>query len=213
MYGTKKHIRYLSRVYLWRKGLYLPLLFVLVEDGGKQVILASTDLTLSAEDIIIFYAFRAKIETMFKEFKQQFGGLCYHFWTKAVPKLDRYRGKNSPDPLLQVKDDQKKRKIIYTLKAIEGYVLFACIAMGIVQMLCLKYEGKIRVSSYRYMRTPSHKVMSEASMMAYLRRNLFRFMAGQEHLTITKIISSKQIPSDHEGFDLFVERTFDSPDC
>jgi len=98
-------------------------LFVLVEEEGKQVILASTDLTLSAEDVIISYAFRAKIETMFKEFKQQFGGLCYHFWTKAVPKLDRYRKKNSPDPLLQVKDDQKKRKIINSNNTDESKVL------------------------------------------------------------------------------------------
>ena len=38
---------------------------------------------------IIAYVYRFKIETMFCEFKQQFGGLFYHFWTKAVPKLDR----------------------------------------------------------------------------------------------------------------------------
>ena len=62
---------------------------------------------------------------------------------------------NSPNPLLQVTSEPEKRRIIKTLKATEGYVLFACIAMGLVQMLCLKYEGKIWVSGYRYLRTPS----------------------------------------------------------
>ena len=96
---------------------------------------------MSAEDIIIAYAYRAKIETMFKVFKQQFGGLCYHFWTKAVPKLNRYRKKGSPDPLLQVTDTKEKERVIKALKATEGYVLFASIAMGIIQMLIPFYGG------------------------------------------------------------------------
>lgn len=100
MYGTKKQIRYLSLEYLWGQGLYMPLRFVLVEEEDKPFILVSTDLTMPAQDIITAYAFRAKIETMFKVFKQQFGGLCYHLWTNAMPKLNRYRRKNSPDPLL-----------------------------------------------------------------------------------------------------------------
>ena len=99
------------------------------------------------------------------------------------------------DPLLQVTDAKEKERIIKTLKATEGYVLFAGIAMGIVQMLCLKYGEAVQVSGYRYLRTPSRQVMSEASMMKYLGRNLFRFMAEQDRLTITKIISSKQIPA------------------
>jgi len=204
MYGSEKQVRYLSRVYLWGQGLYQPLQFVLAEYEEKQIILVSTDLTLSAADILIAYSYRFKIETMFREFKQQFGGLCYHFWTKAVPKLNRYRRKNSPDPLSQVKDEQEKRRIINTLKATEAYVLFASIAMGIVQMLCLKYEGKIKVSDYRYLRTPSHRVMSEASMMEYLRKHLFWFMAKREDLTITKIISSKQISLNDEEIDLLI---------
>lgn len=204
LYGEEKQVSYLSRVYLWGQKLYQPLRFVLVNDEGKRVILISTDLTMSAEDIIIAYAYRAKIETMFKVFKQQFGGLCYHFWTKAVPKLNRYRKKGSPDPLLQVTNTKEKERVIKALKATEGYVLFASIAMGIIQMLCLKYEGNIRVSSYRYLRTESRQVMSEASMMKYLQINLFRFMAGEDRLTITKIISSKQIPAGQEEIDLLI---------
>ena len=46
--------------------------------------------------------------------------------------------------------------------------------------------------------------MSEASMLEYLQRNLFRFMARQEELTITKIISSRQIPFETEEIDLLI---------
>lgn len=204
MYGDEKQVSYLSRVYLWGQKLYQPLRFVLVNDNGKQVILVSTDLTMSAEDIIVAYTYRAKIETMFKVFKQQFGGLCYHFWTKAVPKRKHYCKKGSPDPLLQVTGTKEKEHVIKAVKATEGYVLFASIAMGITQMLCLNYGGRIRVSSYRYLRTESRQGMSEASMMKYLQIHLFRFMAGQNRLTITKIISSKQISDKQEEINLLI---------
>lgn len=42
---------------------------------------------------------------------------------------------NSPNPLLQVTSEPEKRRIIKTLKATEGYVLFACIAMGLVHWI------------------------------------------------------------------------------
>ena len=39
------------------------------------------------------------METTFREFKQQIGGLSYHFWTKAMPHLSHYRKMSDPDPL------------------------------------------------------------------------------------------------------------------
>ena len=74
---------------------------------------------------------------MFREMKQQLGGFCYHFWSHAVPRLDRYRRKGIADPLAQVTDSRLQQRIIKTLKATEGYVMFSSIAMGIIQLLCL----------------------------------------------------------------------------
>lgn len=71
-------------------------------------------------------------------------------------------------------------------KATESYVMFSSIAMDIIQMQCLEYDGEIQVSDFRYLLTPFKKVMSEVSMMEYLRQNLFRFMAQQSVSTITK---------------------------
>jgi len=153
IYGVEREVRFLSKTYLWGKGLYQALQFVLVEYEQTHAILVCTDLTVSAEDIITAYAYRFKIEAMFREMKQHIGSLFYHFWTNAVPKLDRYRRKGADDPLTQVKDGHEQQRIIKTLKAIEGYVMLS-ITMGIIQMLCLRYEGKIRVSDFRYLRTP-----------------------------------------------------------
>lgn len=161
---------------MWGKGLYQALQVVLVEYGEARTIFVCTDLTMPAEDIITAYAYRFRIEAMFREMKQQIEGLFYHFWTNAVPRLERYCRKEADDPLIQVKDEHEQQRIIKTLTAIEGYVMLSSMAMDIIQMLCLRYKGKIRVSDFRYLRTSSYQVMSEASMMEFLRRNLFRFM-------------------------------------
>ncbi len=82
--------------------------------------------------------------------------------------------------------------------------MLSSIAMGIIQMMCLRYEGKIRVSDFRYLHTPSHQVMSQTGMMEYLRQNLFRFMIQQSGLTITKMISSKQVCLEKEDIDRLI---------
>lgn len=141
---------------------------------------------------------------MFQEMKQQLGGFCYHFWTHAVLRLNYYRRKGTDIPFTQVKDRHEQQHIIKTLTAIEGYVMLSNIAMGIIQMLCLRYEGKIRVSDFRYLWTSSHQVMSEANMMDFLRQNLFRFMAQQGESAITKIILSKQFFLEKQNIDRLI---------
>ena len=96
IYGAVRDVRFLSRTYLWGQGLYQPLQFVLAEYGQTQAILACTDLSMAAGDIIEAYACRFKIKAMFREMKQQPGGFCYHFWTHAVPRLDLTAGKAGP---------------------------------------------------------------------------------------------------------------------
>ncbi|MCI9389869.1 MAG: hypothetical protein HFH54_09345 [Lachnospiraceae bacterium] len=112
---------------------------------------------MAAGDIIGAYACRFKIEAMFRELEQQLGGFCYHIWTHAIPRLDRYHRKGSTDPLAQVKDSHQQQRVIKTLKATEEYVLFSSIAMGIIQLLWLKYQDDIRGSDFRYLR--SHPAM------------------------------------------------------
>ena len=82
--------------------------------------------------------------------------------------------------------------------------MFSNIAMGIIQMLCLRYEGRVRVSDFRYLRTSSRQVMSETGMMEFLRRNLFRFTAQEGGSTIAKIISDNQVSFGTEDIDRLI---------
>ena len=93
LYGKRESVRYYAINLLWGKGLYQELQFVLVEYAGTRSILVSTDLGMEAGDIIRLYCKRFQIECTFREFKQQTGGFCYRFWSRAMPRLNRFRRK------------------------------------------------------------------------------------------------------------------------
>lgn len=90
-------------------------------------------------DIIRLYSYRFRIECTFRELKQQLGGFCYHFWSKAIPKLNKYRRKGALHPLEILHDVQKQKKIQETVCAIECHVMISVIAMGILQILVTVY--------------------------------------------------------------------------
>lgn len=47
---------------------------------------------------------------------------------------------------------------------------------------------------------PYHQIISEASIIKYLSKNLFRFMVEQDRLSITKTIFNRQISVKARGF-------------
>ncbi|MFB6367971.1 transposase, partial [Paenibacillus elgii] len=128
--------------------------------GDQLSILASTDLTLAAEDIIRLYGYRFKIECTFREMKQVIGAFGYRFWSKSMPKLKRYLRKGEPHPLEQVTGETDRQRIRLTLQAIEGFVMCSCIAMGLVQLIALRFSERVPGLFFRYLRTPSKTIVS-----------------------------------------------------
>jgi len=199
MYGKEETVPYLCLDLLWGQGLYQELRFVLVKYGDLLSILVSTDLTLEATDIICLYGYRFKIECTFREMKQVIGGFSYHFWSKSMPKLKRYLKKGEPHPLEQVQGEKDRENIRLTVKAIEGYVMCSCIAMGLLQLIAVRYSHLVPGLFFRYLRTTSKAVVSEATVMTYLRKSIFRMFAYSPHLSITQIIKNKQQTPDSDS--------------
>ena len=192
VYGKEETVQYRCVNLLWGKGYYQELRFVLTKLDGARSILVSTDLSLSPVQIIELYARRFKIENCFREFKQQFGGFCYHFWTTKLPKLNRFKKKDMPDPVDTVTNEKDRNLILGKIKAIEGFVLIANIAMGITQMLSLSELSTSEVSNCRYLRTKVKTRISEASVMCYFRKNLFALLLQHPESSITQFIQEKQ---------------------
>ncbi len=175
LYGKKEHVRYYNIDLLWGQKLYQELRFVLAEINGSRTILASTSLTLEPVSIIRLYSCRFRIECTFRELKQQVGAFCYHFWTKHMPRLNHYQKKDEPSPLEQVKTESSRKKVLETVRAIEMHMMLSCIAMGILQILSIRFMGKVRPDQLRYQRIPSRGRISEAAVMDYLRKHFSVF--------------------------------------
>lgn len=131
LYGKKQDIRYYDTVLLWGQGFYQKLRFVLVEYGNTKSILVSTDLTVSPLSIIHLYSYRARIENSFRTLKQDMGGFAYHFWTKAMGRLNHFKKKHDPDPLEGVLGEHDRQRILDTIRATEMYALMSNISIGI----------------------------------------------------------------------------------
>jgi hypothetical protein len=133
LYGKEETVGYLVVDLRW-KPVKQIVRFVLTDIKGKQFILMSSDLTLSGEQIIQLYSYRFKIEVLFDDFKNDFGGFKYHFWTKSLSK--RKHGQNTIVP----EDQEKQKQIAKAKNAIEVFVCVHIIALGIVSLLSINHS-------------------------------------------------------------------------
>lgn len=202
LYGKEKKVSYFCIDLLWGKKLYQELRFILVRYADTEAILVSTNLNFTPEEIIMLYGFRSKIEVAFWNIKQIVHGFNSHFWSKSMPKLNRYLKKEDENPLKNISDIQEQRNIINALKAIEGFALFSCIAVGMLQLISLEFSHCLDLRSIRWLRTYSNNIHSEASIAYFLRKSFFCMFQKPTSFFIIRIIQDRQF-SFLDDYELF----------
>lgn len=200
LYGDRKRIKYHCVNLLWGKTVYQAMNFVLVVwDDGAKSILACTQKDLAPETVITLYSYRVKIESLFRTFKQTSDGFGYHFWSKAMPRLNHYAKSSESTPLSHVTDEQKRAKILRKVFSIERFALTGSIAIGIVQIVAAKF-GSIIKNHLPWQRTPTKVTPSEANTVRYLRERFLHALANLHGNDTLQLIQNHQIPFS-EDFD------------
>ena len=167
-YGRAKTIRYFCVDLFWRpvNGL---IRFVCVMDGAGQYVLMSSDLELAADQIITIYSYRFKIEVMFLVLKHLMGAFRYHFWTKSLPKIARYKSHD------YVKLTPSQRKACdLAIEATERFVNLGAIALGLLQYLALTKPARIWRSYQGWLRTFPTATPSERMVQTALQTDFFK---------------------------------------
>jgi hypothetical protein len=108
-----------------------------------------------------------------------------------MPKLNRFAKKGEANPLEEIKDTKAREQILGAFRAIEGYVMLIMIAIGLLQILSLKYSMKLENKCFNWLKTRSQSIVTEASMSQFLRRDFFMQFQKRPHLSILQIILSR----------------------
>ena len=162
---------------LWGECLYRRLRFVLVrDDEGRDMVLVTTDLTLTAAQVIELYALRWPCEPMFRTMKQDTMGFGYRFWSKVQPALDRRSRAGDPDPLESVEDPHERELILGAYGAVARYLALACVTTGTLQAIALEQPDDGAVAYHEFKRTQSAGKVSVATVRSYLRERVSAFI-------------------------------------
>ena len=67
--------------------------------------------------------------------KQNVGSFAYHFWTKALPELNRFKKKEEQSSLYKVTNKKDQKRILDTIEATEMFMLLSMTAVSILHAL------------------------------------------------------------------------------
>ena len=177
--------------------------FVLVAwPQGKQIILLSTDVSLSAMEIVTAYSWRFKIEVTFRSLIQLLSGFSYRFWMKDMTPT-----KGLPqDLILNLYREKQQQQIKRKIEAFERFVLINAMALAILQLLSLEMPTTIWKGFPRWFRTlPNNGYPSEQIVLLTLQDTRKRILAkSRSDLLLAKFITAKTTSTRRSNLERFV---------
>jgi hypothetical protein len=187
-------LRFLSRDLLWRP-LRRVIRFVLVDHPTRgRCIFFSTDLTLSAIDIISGYALRFKIELSFKQALRVLGAYNYHFWMRGMKRITRNGGTQH----MHRNSERYRAAVRRKLSAYDRHIQIGLIAQGLLQYLSASHAKLVWSSFGSWLRTIRDGVCpSELVTAIALRNTLPQFLLASSAASIFTKFVRDNIDPDH----------------
>ena len=191
LYGDNSvDILFNTRDLMWRPAGRLVRFVAVVYPGRGAILLMSTDLTLSAVDIIKIYSLRFKIEHMFKQAIHVLGTFSYHFWMKNMKPRDS-RSKNQ---YLHRDPDEYREKVRSKIHAYHLFMQVGLIAQGLLQYLSVEMPDLVWNSFGSWLRTIRPGIPPSELVVGNVMRNTiaeFLLNCGKGH-PLAKFIAKRQ---------------------
>ena len=93
-------------------------------------------------------------------------------------------------------DEHERALVLQTINATNMYALICCIAIGILQILSIKFhDGDIK-ARLRYQRTPAGAYPSPDNIACVLRKMLFLMIAENPNLEISEYVMSERMSEE-----------------
>jgi hypothetical protein len=160
VYGGIEEISIVTLDLLWKPAGGL-IRFVLAVTSRGPIILMCSDLHQNPIVALELYCARVRIETMFDMLKNLLGVFRYRFRTKRLPKHSRKPAKNK-NLKKPAKDDIAMVKRCFA--AYERFVMLGAVALGLLQLIALKFEQSVWRSFSGFLRSRSRALPSERTV-------------------------------------------------
>lgn len=187
-------IRFLCLDLIWRP-LRRLVRFVLVDHPIRgRCIFFSTDLTLSALQIITGYGLRFKIELSFKQALRVVGAYSYHFWMSGMAKISR----KATTQFLHRRSERYRNAVRRKLNAYHRHIQLGLIAQGLLQYLAIQAPRLVWNSFGSWLRTIREGLPpSELVTAAALRNTYPEFLSHPTSNSILKKFLRERLDPAH----------------
>lgn len=194
-------LRYYTRDLIWRPlGQLVRFVWVIHPSRGK-LILMTTDLKMTALEVIRLYGWRFKIEPGFKQAVHTVGTYAYHFWMAAMTPIRRGSG----NQYLHRKTDKYRDQVRRKLGAYERHIQIGLIAQGLLQYLAVCFPHAVWRNYVSYLRTantdsaPSEWVVTLALRNTW--HDFLRFLPAT--VPFKKFLSARIDPARCRNYEVF----------
>jgi len=201
VYGERNvMLRYRVCDLIWRPAGRLVRFVAVIHPTRGSCLLMSTDLALTAADIISLYGLRFKIEHSFKQAIHLIGAFAYHFWMIDMIPL-RYRNGNQH---LHRKSGDYRNHVRRKMHAYHVFIAAGIVTQGLLQYLAVVAPKLVWDSFGSWLRTIRPGIPPSEFVVANALRRLFPdFLLGAaENGSLAKFIANRQDTTNMRAFRL-----------
>ena len=170
VYGKIEEVFLLHLDLMW-KPIHGLIRFIFVKTSHGPMVLMSSNLKQDAVAAVELYCLRTRIETMFEMLKQLSRIFHCRFWSKKMPKHSR---KPKSNQTLQAPKAEDLKTVEACWMAAERFVNLGAIALGLLQLIALKFSDQIWKRFDGFLRTRSREIPSERTTKMVIAHLLIR---------------------------------------